>query len=151
MTSVYGTDPKEYVLTDYHEDRYIPVIHKNTVLGRITQNPQVKSFAGLIRSLPDIARNLNGIQSMCTIFVPLTSISVMDSYTARQVLNGYICDALISPELLQEHGIELHTRERTRKIVVERMCESVILNRKAVVKSYEVVNQSFIYYIDQML
>ncbi len=151
MTSIHGTDPNDYVLTDYHEDRFTPIIHKDTVLWKITRNPEAKSFAGLIRSLPDIASKLNGIQSSCTIFVPLVPINVMDAYAARRCLNAHICNALISPELLQEKSIELYSRDGGRKIEVESICGSILLNRKAVVKYYEVVNQSFIYYIDQLL
>lgn len=151
MTSIHGTDPNEYILVDYREDRYAPMIFKDTVLGRITRNPDSKSFAGLIRSLPDIASKLNGIQSACTIFVPMTPIAVMDSYLARRVLHRHLCDALISPELLQEQSIDLETKDKANRIQVEHICGSVMLNRRARVMYYEKVNQSFIYYIDQRL
>lgn len=151
MTSVQGTDPSMMYQTESYLNREIPIIHKDTILGKLSLNPDCSSFASLIRTLPDMAAKLNHSQASITLFVPITNIKVMDSYQARLFLQSHIVDKHLLPIFFNKRFFYINSRLPYCKILSENMDGMVLLNHRAFIVGNEIIGNSIIYYINNTL
>ncbi len=151
MVSLHAQDSGYYVLTDDREDTYTPIIQKETVLACVTRNPETASFAGWIRSVPEMARRLNSRQTACSVFAPVGRIDVMDRDVARWCLRAHLCELVLTPDMLSEGNVRVESMTSACPIQATKGCGGVMLNGRAEILYYERVGQSFVYYIDDLL
>lgn len=145
---------QKYNIKDLKGPLPYPVIHKNTLLGALNDNPDCLDFATIVKSIPEMAAKFNNIQASFTLFVPLkVLIHSRDSYKLRQfILLHTVEHALPYPFLSRTRMMYINSRLPGTKILVENLGSATpLLDRHSHIIGQQTVGNAVIYYIDESL
>lgn len=153
MTSIFGTD-SSYLKPSDNTTLKVCQIRLNSILGKILENPNCKSFVDCIQECPEIMKKLNHPQTHGTFFIPynIGNLSLSSSFEMKQFLDKHSSPVIFEPSFFYNKKALIYTNNNSFKIFIE----NTILNNKATIQAYHIVGSqstasAIIYYIDETL
>ena len=144
-----------YDIQDLRGNLPVPVIHKNTLLYAIANNPDVSDFFHILNKT-QLTGTLNSMQSACTMFVPLNGGIPQEfknpgSFECRQIVLRHMMDIPVAEAFIRgSKGVLLNTRGS--KLMLENWnSELPILNRYSQIVASQRIGRSIVYFIDRMI